>query len=166
MDDRLICPACGKPMTEVLIENRGIAIDICLDGCGGIYFDNREMKKFTDSSKDIDEIVSLVKDKNFKKPEEGERHCPVCGMKMVKNSASPKNAVTIDQCYNCGGIFLDHGELTAIREEYKDRKENQDEVNKLVNEQFGAVLSAAKEEAEKARRVDTLREVIFKMIGL
>ncbi|MCI5132302.1 MAG: hypothetical protein D3904_12480, partial [Candidatus Electrothrix sp. EH2] len=31
------CPVCNNPLTEVSIEN--IRLDICKDGCGGIWFD-------------------------------------------------------------------------------------------------------------------------------
>ena len=40
----LKCPACGKVMEKVFIPSEGINLDICTDGCGGIYFDNREFK--------------------------------------------------------------------------------------------------------------------------
>ena len=40
------CPACGKEMVKVFDKEKGINIDICLNGCGGIFFDNREFEKF------------------------------------------------------------------------------------------------------------------------
>ena len=33
------CPACGNVMKKVFIPSVGVNIDICADGCGGIYFD-------------------------------------------------------------------------------------------------------------------------------
>ena len=37
------CPACGNAMTEV--EVKGIQVDVCEGGCGGIWFDWLELKK-------------------------------------------------------------------------------------------------------------------------
>ena len=31
------CPACGNTMEKVFIPSAGINLDICTDGCGGIY---------------------------------------------------------------------------------------------------------------------------------
>ena len=42
----LICPACGKEMQKIFVERTNCYIDICTEGCGGIFFDNREYKKY------------------------------------------------------------------------------------------------------------------------
>ena len=44
--EEIACPACGKKMHKVFMTEQNLNIDVCLDGCGGIYFDNREFKKF------------------------------------------------------------------------------------------------------------------------
>ena len=45
--------------------------------------------------------------------------CPACssGENMVKAQAEREKRVTIDMCISCGGIWLDGGELEAIRGE-------------------------------------------------
>ena len=48
------CPACQKEMHKIFIPSEGINIDVCLDGCGGIYFDNREFKSFDEQHESID----------------------------------------------------------------------------------------------------------------
>ena len=37
------CPACSNEMTQVLIKD--IALDVCEDGCGGIWFDWFELNR-------------------------------------------------------------------------------------------------------------------------
>jgi len=37
--------------------------------------------------------------------------CPKCGMDLQEISL---HGVTVDQCANCGGVFLDKGELDAL----------------------------------------------------
>lgn len=42
--------------------------------------------------------------------------CPVClGVTMDKVKFGPGGAVEIDRCSRCGGIWLDHGEVQALR---------------------------------------------------
>ncbi|MBR3604799.1 MAG: zf-TFIIB domain-containing protein, partial [Candidatus Gastranaerophilales bacterium] len=37
--DVLTCPACGKEMEKVFIESMQKHLDVCLKGCGGMFFD-------------------------------------------------------------------------------------------------------------------------------
>lgn len=42
--------------------------------------------------------------------------CPVClGRMMDKVSFGPRPALEVDRCPRCGGIWLDHGEIQALR---------------------------------------------------
>ena len=41
------CPACGSEMQKVFIPNKGINVDVCSQGCSGIYFDNKEIQEFS-----------------------------------------------------------------------------------------------------------------------
>lgn len=133
------CPACGKEMTEIFIERAQCHVDICLDGCGGIYFDNREFKKIDEQLESIDEIKSALEGKTFEKVDETfKRICPVCGMKMVKNSTSIKGSVIIDDCYNCGGKFLDFGELDKIRAEYPTEEARSKAVVEYLKNNMGS----------------------------
>lgn len=112
----LECPACGKQMTKLYMAEAGVNIDICLDGCGGIYFDNRELEKFDESHEKIDEILAAIEGKHFEAVEDTEvRLCPVCELPMAKMGAA-NGEVQIDICNTCGGKFLDNGELQKIRE--------------------------------------------------
>ena len=40
-------------------------------------------------------------------------HCPKCGMQLQTVKNGP---VEVDACFNCGGVFLDAGELEQIVE--------------------------------------------------
>lgn len=116
----IFCPACKKKMTKIFMEEQNIYIDVCLDGCGGIYFDNREFYKFDEKIENIDELKEQYKNKTFQPIDENElRICPVCGARMVKHYANSKNKIEMDECYTCGGVFLDYSELSRIRESDK-----------------------------------------------
>lgn len=114
------CPACGNKMKKVFIPSAGVNVDICVDGCGGIYFDRKEIQHFQKGNdKSYNEIKKELSGKIFTPVNQNEtRVCPVCAAKMVKTKIQGLN-VEIDTCYSCGGIFLDNGELELIRESMK-----------------------------------------------
>ena len=143
----LTCPACGKLMEKVFIPSEGINLDICTEGCGGIYFDNREFKEFDEQNEDISKILEKLEGKTFEKVDETQtRHCPNCGGIMVKNHSSIKQEIQMDDCYNCGGKYLDNAELVKIREEYDSNTERDADILRHVYEHAGCEL------AEQARR--------------
>ena len=160
------CPACGKEMTKIFMSDDGVNLDICLDGCGGIFFDNRELKKFDEQSENIEELKQAIQGKTFEKTDENlTRICPVCGTNMVKNSVSIKGNIIIDECYACGGKFLDHGELTAIRNEYENDLERTNDVMRFVYNEIGVEL-IRKDAEEAQRKRSPLQKLFNKMIGL
>ncbi len=127
------CPACGKEMVKIFMPEQNINLDVCVNGCGGIYFDNREFQQFDEKHENIDALVEAVKGKIFTLVDDSQtRMCPVCGAKMVKNYSSIKKDVQLDECYSCGGKFLDHGELIKIRSEYETEADRSADVLKAV----------------------------------
>ena len=143
------CPACTKEMKKVFISSKKINLDICLDGCGGIYFDNRELGCFDESHENVDEIFEAISSKTFELVDESkDRNCPYCGAKMIKNYSSVDRSVQIDECYTCGGKFLDNGELQKIRDEYSNNEERSkafsQKLAEIVDEEFREVVKNPK----------------------
>lgn len=162
------CPACQKEMVKIFIPSQGINIDICLNGCGGIYFDNREFKKFDEQHENIEEITKAIEGKTFERVDGNEqRFCPACGAKMVKNYSSIKRTILVDECYSCGGKFLDNGELQKIRAEYKTAAEGTEDVMKFVYNSVGSDLRELQEETERLRaNRSSLKKLFDKMLGI
>ena len=148
----LKCPACQKEMTKVFVPSEGVNIDICLDGCGGMYFDTREFKYFDEQHENIEEILKAIEGKTFiKVNEELPRTCPVCGARMVKNYSSVKKEIQIDECYACGGKFLEHGELEKIRAEYLTEADRSADIMASVYDTVGVEIKRLDEENAKLR---------------
>ncbi len=165
--EELLCPACGGKMTKIFVPEYNHYVDICLEGCGGIYFDNRELEHFDEQHESINEIYKIIKDKEFKKVEDDhKRKCPVCGAMMVQNSTSANKTITIDCCYNCGGKFLDHGELEAMRQEYATEEERSEAFNK----HFGAIhainFEITIQEAKKTKKSRNITVFISRSISV
>lgn len=138
----LTCPACGKVMEKVFIPSQGINIDICTNGCGGIFFDNREFDKFDEQHEDVSEILKNITGKSFEPVDSSkDRICPSCGSKMVKNHTSVKGEIEVDDCYVCGGKFLDNDELQKIRAEYENNEQRSVDVLKYVYSTVGKELA-------------------------
>lgn len=113
--NNISCPACGKKMDKIFDYKANVYIDICTNGCGGIFFDNRELEKFDEIHEDADLILDSLEGKTFQLTDTSQtRVCPVCNVPMVKIGAG-KGYVEIDVCNTCGGKFLDNGELQQIR---------------------------------------------------
>lgn len=162
----LRCPACQKVMTKVFVPSEGVNVDICLDGCGGIYFDNREFKYFDEQHENIDEIIAAIEGKEFAKVDESlPRTCPVCGARMAKNYASVKKEVQIDECYSCGGKFLDNGELQKIRAQYATEEERSADIMKEVYSTVGVEIKRLQaENAELQANRSPLKKLFDKII--
>ena len=113
------CPACENQLSPLTAGN--VTVDACSDGCGGIWFDNFELKKLDEpheteghSLSNIPKKEGLIVDTSKK------RHCPKCeGIIMMRHFFSAQRRVEVDECPNCAGVWLDAGELSLIREEHQ-----------------------------------------------
>ncbi len=125
----LNCPACGKEMKKVWLDEKGFFVDICTDGCGGVWLDNRELEKIDESDENADRILQELGGKIFAQTDKTkERICPLCGVKLVKYIYSDEvEPVEIDVCYTCGGKFLDNNELKTIRSQYEEKEDKVDD---------------------------------------
>ena len=68
------CPACPNQLQQMTVDD--ITVDVCKGGCGGIWFDNFELKKFDEPHEaageellDVDRDQSLVVDTEKKLPQ-------------------------------------------------------------------------------------------------
>jgi len=112
------CPACDRALTAVKVV--GVTVDLCRDGCGGIWFDQGKLSAFAAPEAAAGQaLLDLTAQPPFGVKVTQRRHCPKCpDSVMMRHFFSAKRAVTIDECPTCGGIWLDSGELERIRTEY------------------------------------------------
>ena len=153
--ETLICPACGSELTKVFIPDKGINIDVCAQGCGGMYFDNKEIQEFSGENEDLSDIKKLLADKNFMPVDEtAKRICPSCGTPMAKTNAL---GIQIDTCYKCGGIFLDNGEFEHVRKKFKKREKIQTvELNQNSDIKLQEFYKDAQDELYRAETYDDI----------
>ena len=125
----IICPACHVDMEKVFIQSAGLCLDVC-KVCGGIYFDNREFKKFDEAHEQIAEIEAALSNcKYIEVDKDIVRKCPICESDMVKVGKEP----TIDECYICGSKFLDGNELQEYRAKFATDADRSKAFEKTLN---------------------------------
>jgi len=150
------CPACGNPMTQVHVGK--VDVDVCRDGCGGLWFDQWELRTVDEPAEAVGDLLLDVRRNPAVAVDRTQRlHCPRhAGMVMMRHLWSVQRQVTIDECPQCSGVFLDPGELTQIRGEYRTEEERHEAARAYYDEMFDQHLSALatpdKARLEKARK--------------
>jgi len=109
------CLNCGKEMVNILAEtmDRRIAYDVC-EACGGLWLDKGELDKM---AFEVDGSIEFSSKARADEPAP-DRTCPRCdGQTLDKARFIGYSDVVLDRCDNCGGFWVDGGELDAINAE-------------------------------------------------
>ena len=150
------CPACDRELEETKVSD--LVVDVCRNGCGGIWFDNSELQKVDEQHEAAgEELLDIECDQNVKIDYSQTRICPRCeGQKMVKHFMSVKHEIEIDECYRCQGIWLDKGELGRIRKQFATDEERKRAFHEHLDKKIGPELAKMHAESEaklkKARK--------------
>lgn len=150
------CPACGNELSQLTVQ--GITVDACAGGCGGLWFDRYELMKVDETFESAGEsLLHIDRDPNLSVDREKRFHCPKCrDVVMMRHFFSAKRQVVVDECPNCGGHWLDPGELATIRTEYDSeegrKKAAQDYFSELFDSQLAAAHRETEEDLEHAQR--------------
>jgi hypothetical protein len=135
----------------------GVKVDVCDRGCRGIWFDWFELSKLDEKNEGFGQ--ALEKALQHPRCNEGERdniNCPKCGIPMHFHKYQSSKEVNVDECYGCGGFFLDSGEFKGIRETFMSREEEEDYFQKLLNG-VPEFQEARENQGKAALRAEALR---------
>jgi len=102
------CPNDGESLEKV--PAAGIEIDACRT-CKGVWLDRGEIESLAKGFHGAD-LRAFRGAGSFAT---GPRECPACGRKLLplRYGAGPRSVI-IDRCIDCGGLWLDRGELGAV----------------------------------------------------
>ena len=111
------CPACFNELTQMQVGS--LVVDVCEGCCGGIWFDAFELQRVDEENEAAGEpLLHIQRDERVKIDPSRKRDCPRCPeIKLRRHYFSAKRRVEVDECPNCGGYWLDAGELAQIRAE-------------------------------------------------
>lgn len=144
------CPACNSVLKEYNVNN--VTLDACNSGCGGVWFDNRELKKF-DEGHEPSINLGITAKKIHKNTQP--YACPKCdNIKLFKRFSSVKRKVEVDECAGCGGIWLDAGEILAIRDEFNTEEDRIRAAEESFGQMFDKDLAKARENTQSANSVE------------
>ena len=143
------CPACGNQLQVVSMGD--IRVDVCGGHCGGIWFDQYELRKFDEPHESVGELLLEVeRNESIVVDHEKRRSCPRCvDIVMMRHFFSVKHQVEVDECPRCAGFWLDAGELGAIRDEFKDEAERGQKAAASFGSLFDDQIAAQRQETEK-----------------
>ena len=143
------CPRCPNELQQITAGN--VTVDVCKDGCGGLWFDNLEIKKFDEPHESEGQcLLDINRDKNLVIDRSERLKCPKCDdIVMMRHFFSVKKEVEVDECPGCGSIWLDYGELGELRSLFKTEGEREAAAKKYFSELFGDQLDQMKAESEQ-----------------
>lgn len=83
----------------------GVELDFC-SGCHGVWLDRSELKTVSGATDDLPEAQpSSVTSYS----------CPRCGGRLAERPYSDSSGLQVDCCRSCRGVYLDKGELLAVK---------------------------------------------------
>jgi Zn-finger nucleic acid-binding protein len=108
------CPSCPNELTQVTVE--GVILDYCNGGCGGIWFDDKELEKFDRLNESVSfDVLKGEGGLNVVVDYSKARSCPRCQLELQRHYYDKQREILIDECASCKGVWLDPGELNHLR---------------------------------------------------
>jgi hypothetical protein len=151
------CPACNHTLTPMNVSN--ITVDACRGGCGGVWFDRFEIDKVDEPHEEAGiELLDIERDPSKKVDYDAQRKCPKCDdANLMRHFYDVKREILVDECPACAGLWLDTGELTRLRSQYRTEEER----NGAVDREFDKLLAASfsKMKADREAKLDTTRRI-------
>ncbi len=144
------CPVCKKEMIEQ--DFGGVKVDVCKNGCKGIWFDWVELRKLDEQDEGCG--AALQEALNYPRVNDegrGKINCPKCNSPMHIHKYQSSKEVNVDECYLCGGFFLDSGEFGTIRDSFMSKQEQETYLQKLLADIPSYQQKKADIEKEKLR---------------
>jgi len=143
-------------MTEIAAGD--VKVQACKGGCGGLWFDEWTVGKVDQPDQSAGEsLLNIPQNASLKVDQSQRRKCPRDSVVMMRHFWSVKRDVVVDECPKCEGIFLDPGELAAIRADYKSDAERHKAAeayySEMFDQQLAGMLRQDKAKLESARRV-------------
>ena len=149
------CPVCKKEMVEE--DFGGVIVDVCTNGCKGIWFDWAEIIKLDENNEGFGN--ALEEGLNYPRTNDEERgkiNCPKCGIPMHIHKYKSSKEINVDECYVCGGFFLDSGEIKVIRDTFMSEQEEKNYTEKLLKD-IPAYQEAKKDLEKEKKRAQAIR---------
>jgi Zn-finger nucleic acid-binding protein len=137
------CPRDGATLTNEKYE--GVVVDRC-PSCGGIWLDSGELRTIqetieNDYSTTLNKIDLVARAHELARQQKRpEIDCPKCGGHLNPREYSYCSQILIDRCEQCGGVWLDSGELQALEQFFETAAEEEKAEREAIRLGFIASL--------------------------
>jgi uncharacterized protein len=148
------CPVCKKSMFED--DFGGVKVDVCGAGCHGIWFDWGELAKLDEQNEGLGQ--ALQEALQYPRVNDTSReviNCPRCNLPLHRHVYVSDKEVNVDECFKCGGFFLDSGELKEIRDRHMSEQERAAYLQRLMDN-LPSYQQQKKDLEKLTRRADAL----------
>ena len=127
------CPVCNGVMAEK--DFGSVTVDVCEDGCKCVWFDWMELSKLDEENEGCGQaLTEAINHPRSNDEDRGQLKCPKCGIAMRPHKYKSSKQVNVDECYQCGGFFLDSGELNVIKDTFMSEQERDQYIQKMLSE--------------------------------
>jgi len=111
----------------------GVVAHVCVNGCKGMWFDWLQLGKLDHKNQGFGDALQAALQYPRINDEKRERlSCPKCKLPMYRHQFDLDKEINVDECYGCGGFYLDSGELKEIRDHSMSPQEEKVYLNKFV----------------------------------
>lgn len=157
------CPACSTQLSH--LDVNGVEVDVCKGGCGGVWFDTHEFKKFDEPFELTGESLLEIETDPDIEVDRSKRNCPRCdNITMMRRFFSTKREVEIDECGSCAGVWLDTGELAHLRSLFDSEEDKKAAAKEIFADLFGPQLEGLVKEREESKKNARRLANMFKFI--
>ena len=124
------CPKCGVPLGPVQVGGQDLR---CCPSCEGVLVERPallELREVSPSAHPLLEVMPAP-DEDPSKDEEESRPCPRCNRPM-RSYPYRGGQTVVESCGRCDTLFLDHGELGRILDEWRRGLEMSDDAKEFL----------------------------------
>jgi Zn-finger nucleic acid-binding protein len=110
------CLSCGREMVNytVLTERKRLSYDMC-EACGSLWLDQGELDKMAFQ---VEGSIEFCSQEEVEGRAATGRPCPRCdGVGLERVRFLGQSDILLERCPNCGGFWLDGGELDLVNRE-------------------------------------------------
>jgi uncharacterized protein len=145
------CPVCQKPLHEMTAG--AIKVQACSEGCGGLWFDARELRNAEGATETETAALLAISAIGPAPPPPDRLRCPRDPeVVMQRHFESAERRVTVNACPQCGGTWLDLGELGVILEGFRAGKTERGEAQAALEMTLKNMMAVQSTSDERAFR--------------
>jgi Zn-finger nucleic acid-binding protein len=132
--------------------------------CKGIWFAHKELESLDQPGEGMGlAIEAALSSPRVDTAPRAPIQCPRCAIQMQTHKFQRDKEIDVDECYSCGGFFLDSGELKEIWDHYMSDADRKAYAEKIENAVPG--FTAADREINREGRRMVVGNFVEKILG-